>query len=485
MKRLCCLFTIMIFVGTLVHAADAPGKYKPVNAEFWQSFEALLTAKKNEKAMDLVLGHISKSKKDSLELAEAQLALAKLYKDAGFIWAATVVDLSLVQTRTGTFVAAEALAELSDLAKKFPSDVRTSYNEVLFELETDSLTGDAADFVNYFQAKFNKGKGAAAWTEQNERNIKPLSHWSFQLKYDQLMESSRSEPVQKTVENLTRFMADPLTPPAVKNNAVHSYARLVFETGSYDQAYESFKQVEMNLRDRGFILLERAWAKFYVKDYSKALGLLTALEAPVFDATRSPEAYLLKMLIFKDLCYFKSAVEVQKSFNQRFGSALSLIRKRGDLTKHATLVRLAAVDQELNSLLTFYNALKDEKKSLSTSQMRDFDEFFSIGRNYDLKIQQISVRIDARMRDVVRGTADSLLDWQDQMSFLEYQTRLESLRIFTKDVDSDGKIEEIPLGTFANIYWKFTGEFWLDELEQIKVDIPSKCTMGSGKGGTK
>jgi hypothetical protein len=483
-----CIFTLGLLTSASARAADvpskavnAPVKYKAVNVEFWNSFGEYVEEKKDDKAMDLVLERLARTKKDTLEHAEAELALGKLYKNFGFTWAATVVDLSLIQTRIGTFVATEALADLSEIAKKNPTDMRTIYNEVLFELETEPLTGDVADFVNYYQAKYNKGKGAAAWTDQNERSIAPLSYWGFQLKYDQLMEATRNEPVQKSVENFTRFMADPLTPPRIKNQAVHSYAKLIFESGNYDQAYDSFKTVEMDLRDRGFILLERAWAKYYLKDYSKALGLLTALEAPVFDATRSPEAYLLKMLIFKELCYFKSAVDVQKAFNERFGDSLALIRKRGDLTKNTVLIRLSAIDQEMNSLLTFYNLLKDEKKSLSTSKMHQFDESFAMNYNYELKLQEIASRIDSRMRDVVRGTADSLLDWQDQMSFLEYQTRLESLRIFTKDVDNDGKIEEIPLGTFANIYWKFTGEYWLDELESIKVNIPSKCGQGSSK----
>jgi hypothetical protein len=70
------------------------------------------------------------------------------------------------------------------------------------------------------------------------------------------------------------------------------------------------------------------------------------------------------------------------------------------------------------------------------------------------------------------------LDWADQVSFLDYQSRVDGLRI-QRGAQDAYKSEEVPHMTFDRVYWTLTSEFWLDELDSLKVLVSSQCSSGT------
>ncbi len=84
------------------------------------------------------------------------------------------------------------------------------------------------------------------------------------------------------------------------------------------------------------------------------------------------------------------------------------------------------------------------------------------------------------LKDKIRVVANDLLDWQEQISFLDYQTRIDSLRVTRPDDEVDFKSEVISLTKFDKVYWLFKGEFWIDELESLKVFVENQCTKNGG-----
>ena len=71
------------------------------------------------------------------------------------------------------------------------------------------------------------------------------------------------------------------------------------------------------------------------------MGILTTLDAPSFRDEFLPDKYLLRALIYRDLCHYLPAKRAAKELTRRFADSLEAIREREDLTQDARLRRAA------------------------------------------------------------------------------------------------------------------------------------------------
>lgn len=452
---------------------EKPFEYRPIDPTYWFEVQEGLKDPNNTYVIKLSDQIAKRSKKDSLVGAEASVALAQGLLRDGFTFAATWVLSDIIKNRQGTQVSYLALLELERIVKLHPVDPDQVYGELIFDLDYDSPPKEVNDFVSYWNGFYNEQKGLKKWSDQDYKKVSLGSYWDFKLKYKAALEDLQAGRLDSSIERFASLSNNDLVPKDIKTDSAHQYARLVFEKGDYEQAYKVLRTVELNPRERGLILLERAWSKYYLKDYAKSLGLLTALEAPIFDPSRSPEAYILKMLIYKELCYYDAAFEVLQEFKKRFSQSIDAIKKRKDLRKDQMLVNLAVIDRRIGDWVNYLNMLKDERSRLN--EVNFLSDLAQIRRQYDLKIFEVNRRLDLLLLGKIRTVANELLEWQEQISFLDYQTRVDSLRVTRPPDEVEFKAEVIPLTKFDKIYWTFTGEFWIDELESLKVFVESQC----------
>lgn len=461
-----------------INQKDKPFEYKPLDKTFWFEIQEGIKDPNNLYVIKLADLRLKKLGKDSLAGAEAQVALGQGLARQGLNFAATSLFADIIETKQGTAAAWLALMEIQEIAKKSPVDTDEVYGELIYDIDYDSPPKEILDFVAFHNGLYNKSRGYTDWADQEIKKVSVGSYWDFKLRYLSALEEVRKDRLDSAIEKFSSLANNDLTPADIKTDAGHQYARLVFEKGDYQQTYKVLRQIELNPRERGLILLERAWSKYYLKDYSKALGLLTALEAPVFDPSRSPEAYILKMLIYKELCYYDAAFEVMNEFKKRFSASVETIKKRRDLKKDQMLINMAVIDRRISYWVDYFNLLKAERDKL-----KDFSNLSvsaGLRREYDLKITEVSNRLDLMLKDKIREVGNELLDWQEQISFLDYQTRIDSLRVSRPADEVDFKSEKISLTKFDKVYWLFKGEFWIDELENLKVFVESQCSKTGG-----
>ena len=80
--------------------------------------------------------------------------------------------------------------------------------------------------------------------------------------------------------------------------------------------------------------------------------------------------------------------------------------------------------------------------------------------------------------------ANELLDIEEQISFIEYISRLDALKILEEKQEDFYRPERISHVKFNKIYWPWTGEFWIDEVDKYQTLISSRCENESnGKEG--
>ena len=63
------------------------------------------------------------------------------------------------------------------------------------------------------------------------------------------------------------------------------------------------------------------------------MGILTTLDAPSFRDEFLPDKYLLRAIIYRDLCHYLPSKRAAKELTRRFADSLESIAERDDLTQ--------------------------------------------------------------------------------------------------------------------------------------------------------
>jgi hypothetical protein len=481
MKGKILLIQIAILLNGIHGFADDNDKsgilpdYHPINVPFWETVHLGLRDGAFADIIPIANEQGNRVKKDSSESYEARLATGLALKGMGLTYLATRILGEVLKNSLGTDIGIQALSGLEEIARSGLVDEDYLYGEIANDLEFDALPHPMSDFISYEQGLYDLLRGFDKWSDANFAKIAPGSYWDFKLKYYYALKDVQKDKMDSALEKFTSIATNDAAPADLKGSAAHQQARLIFEKGDYPAAYRVFKKVNLSPRERGIILLERAWSKYYQKDYSKALGLLVALEAPYFDPSRTPEPYILKMLMYKELCYYDAALSVVGEFNKHFGRSIQAIRKRGDLRRDQVIVNLSVLDQSVEKWVNFLSLLKDERKMLNDHNWENYIFLKNSKRTYEFEMDRVRNQLDWILKDKVRVSADQLLDWQEQLNFLDYQTKLDSLQVVKPKSEIPYKSEEIPRYKFDKSYWRNSGEIWFDELEDYKVFVESQC----------
>lgn len=467
-------------VEEIVVAKDlqmAPGKfeYHPANKDFWQDFQSYLQEKKSMKALEFSLDRLKSFREESVEKTEVELGVAIAIYETGLPFAASRALEKVVTSRPASHQANQALIYLQEIAKKWPLEQDDTFREVVLDQEYGTPPTEIQDFLAYQNGAYNYSRGYESWAEADFKKVSIGGYWDYKLKYFYALQEVQKDRIDSAIEKFASLAGGDLTPTDIKMESQHQYGRLVFEKGDYELAYKIFKPLDLSPRERGLLLLERAWARYYTKNYSKALGLLAALEAPLFDPARSGEPYILKMLIYKELCYYDAALNVKKEFDSRFSGTLAKIYRRRDLRTDPWLIQMSAADRRVSFRIDLLTQIKEELNHEIFKNKLLKDLRFQL----DAKKKELYAQLTSIFYDKSRTAADAIVDWKEQISFLDYQTRIDALRVTRAQAELDYKTDEIPHMSFERIYWIFNGEFWLDEIEHLKVQVDSQCAKGA------
>ena len=457
---------------------EAAFVYRPLDELFWSEVTSGMRDKNYTYVLKIGNQKARLAKGDSLEQGEGRLAIAGVMNQLGLKFGATELYRELVKSKPGTQIAYQSLTEIEKILKSHPSDFDSLTGDLILDQDVDAWPKHLTDFTSFVNAEYNKQRGFDQWAEADFKKITPESYWDFKVKYNMALYDVANDRIDSAIERFSSLAANRNAPGPLRTEATHQYARLVFEKGDFAQSNKILRNVDLSARERGLVLLERAWSKYYLKDYSRALGLLSALDAPIFEPARSGEASVLKMLIYKELCYYDAVAEVAKDFNKRFSKSMETIRKRRDLRQDQALIHLSVLDPRIRVHVDFLNQLKEERRIWAKEGLDKNEALAGFSRRYEFKIRELNENLNWKLLKKTREVADLVLDWADQVSFLDYQSRVDGLRI-QRGVQDAYKSEEVPHMTFDRVYWTLTSEFWLDELDSLKVLVSSQCSSGT------
>ncbi len=456
---------------------QVPFKYEAIDIDFWKTIEDDLSTENYASMIIRGSKQIKNFGTDSEEAWEGHLAVGMGLRNLKLYFAATKVFSNIIKKRLGSLVAQKAIQELGIIAQENGYDKLEVGDDLLVSNEFGTIHPEIQNIVSFHVGFYNLVNGYREWAEREFNLIQEDSYWGQKLNYYKALAEVARGLTDSAEARLTNIANNPKTDANLKNLSNLQIARLNFEKKEFGRAaqyYEVLKS-EFPLREKGRILLELAWTKYYLHDYSKALGILMGLKAPMFDPSVQPERYLLEMIMYKQLCYFDDVSKAAEDFNKKFGPSIELIKKRKDQKNDPVLSAMAMLDLKLQYTANLITQLRNEFEEIKEYNVEIYPDFKTIMTAYALKDKELQQRLYQQIDDKLPEVADTVLDSEEQIKFLDYTARLDALRVVPKGEERNYKSERVSFVKFDKIYWPVVDEFWMDEIDDLKILIDSKC----------
>jgi tetratricopeptide (TPR) repeat protein len=369
----------------------------------------------------------------------------------------------------------EALKVLTQV----PHDEVLIDEQIFGSLDLGFLPDSVSDYANYQQGLVDLRVGNERWAKTHfvkldEEGVE-ASRAKFALLVTRLKNAKQVD--DQVIDDFLELSKDTKLTMEARNEARLAVARLRYEKKDYDGALKAYDMVQLPSLDpgRATLYLEEAWTRYNLGQLRATIGLLTTLDAPSFRDEFLPDKYILRALVYRDLCQYLPAKRAAKELTRRFSDSLEAIRERDDLTQDFRLRRAANSHGSTKRASKFLESLNLEGEQLGRHAGGFGDRLYKhLTRVYDLAHAEAERIYQQRLKDAVREEADKLLRADEQVRLMEYEV---GLKLYER-VKRGSKLvlpeKEAPL-TSAQIAFKFTGEYWNDELRSYRVSIPSRC----------
>ncbi len=421
---------------------------------------------------------------DNYEWAQYFLGLS--LSRLGFKHGAAEYLFEVAKNRSHPEILPDALTEIEELAKS-PHDEELLDQRLIVDNEFGYLPPYVSDFVDYTKGLFDLRDGRVDWAERLFDRIPDDSSFKPKAIYALAVQRLKTNRMTDAVKGFRIVLDHPHADRDLRNEARLALARVLYEKERYAAARKIYDQVEVPELSvaEASLYLEKAWTSYWLHDYRKTMGILYALEAPSYRDYFAPEKYLLRALVYKNLCHYIPAKREIRRFRFRFDETLENIRGRIDLREDDRL-RVAALQRgELKRLADFRRLLTREADRIDTIGGRwvEVELESQLHHIYQLKAQQVDLEIDAELRKGARAVGKELVEFEEQMYLLDYEIGLEIYRRLKKE-DARRPTEQddltIPSGGDQN-YYEFVDEFWNDELPRYQFYVENRCFDEGGE----
>ena len=279
-------------------------------------------------------------------------------------------------------------------------------------------------------------------------------------------------------------------------------ARVKIEEKKFEEALEIYTQIDKRSYKWPYILLDQAWANYYLKDYNRALGLTVTYKAPLLESYFFPEAEVLMALSYYNLCLWDDSLKVVDHFYDFYkpkAESLKEILGKNKLSNTYFLDLYYADTQTRENLNPFIRnlitqtrkqvkfnldlaSLKAAKDELALLKRLKNKNEFTIGleANLDSTIDFISAKINYYIKKEIFTFINEI----HKHSYSMFNLKLELLSKKRDDIYNAKALAnaERGRGSEKNInrktsqyFFDFNGSFWADELGDYSFGLQSAC----------
>ena len=401
--------------------------------------------------------------------------LAESAEKMGLTYAASLWYLDIAESRRNPELVPAAMRALERIVMGGPHDHEVLVHGFIATADLSRMPPDVQAFVDYQQGLFSLRQGRDDWAAGHFAQIPKDSPYALRARYSKAVQLVARRELEKALAELNRLLEEKGLPAELEMNARRSAARIHFENGAYAKAiaqYEALKRLSPG--DPEYVL-EMAWSFFSLGDMRRALGLLIALDAPAYRELIAPERFLLEALCLQRLCHFDLAQQAATRLRARHGTALDDIYSGRPLGESRELRDAARLKSGGAPSTRLRRQILVEREMLEKARDRMTPEVAkAIGDLYAAGAREIGRREDDELTRGVTQVARELVDAEEGVQLLLHELSVALQRGMRRGDGARGA-QEAPAGGAAVVTYRFDGEFWTDELDDLLVVIEDRC----------
>lgn len=481
-------FTFLIFATSMAPAQEYKSvkgwKYIPKDEAFWDSFSELNAKANSSDTLDFVLRRISaKSDINTTSGAEQYLAFADTLQSLSLPQASFHIYLQILKNHPGSALAQKALVELDKLLQTGNFD-EAEVSRVINQAAFVEVPEGLEKMLYFYTALDDMKKGLYRWSEKGTQKISGSGYWGYRFRYLKALEQYRSGQLEAAEQELKTLAELKDLPSSLLWRIQLQRARIFIERNEFEKAEATYTAQEFPGRLFGRVLLERAWGKYYQRDFASALGLLESLKAPAFRIFSNPEQTILAMLIYREICYYPEVVRLSAEFRDSYQRTYDLIKKGKPLTESPALMWMTVQKPLFRDVADVIDAIQKEQVA-AKGVFKSYEKsaaVVSVMKSYGSNEQELQGRVEHAMKSDLRKQADDFLASWDQVKLLEYISKLDEYRI--KQVFEERSYEATKADTrsFDILYWPVSGEYWKEEFKSYRMILSDRCEAPGKRG---
>ncbi|CAN0557793.1 unnamed protein product, partial [Laminaria digitata] len=257
---------------------------------------------------------------DNVENYEwAEYFLGVSLKELGFSHGAVEYLYNVAKNRTRPEILPEALTQIEEIMQG-PHDEALLQDRLLTDSEFGYLPTRVFGFVTFYKGLADLRDGQIEWAERSFSSIPDDDPLKPKAIYAVGVQRLRGNQMTDAVKRFRMALSHPLADRQTRNDARLALARVLYEKQRYAAADKLYGQVEVPelTTAEASLYLEKAWTSYWQRDYRRTMGILYALEAPSYRTYFAPERFLLRALVYKNLCHYIPAKREIRRFRFRY-----------------------------------------------------------------------------------------------------------------------------------------------------------------------
>ena len=454
-------------------AACGGVSFSGAGAAFAGSVEAALE-EDWDRAAASALVFLAEATEDDERYDRAQMILGQALENLDLRFAAAIYYLDVAQSRRNVELVDEAVEGLQRLDLSGPIDDELFIRSFVASGDISGLRDDLLDFVLYHRGIDSLRRGDEEWAEQSFEAIAQDSRYAPRADLARaafLLERSDLEAAKPILEQiLEREDLD----EEVTIETQLAIARIAMDESRYVDAIRAYESLQDLAPERPSLLLEMAWAHYYRGNYRRSLGLLLALDAPVYGGLIAPERYLLEAYCLRRLCQLEPARVAAARLHTRHAEALSDLRGgtppvESEWLRRAAVQRAAVIRQ---ARLTRRTRGESERAEDVADNAGNAGQ--PLREVYTWALKRLDRELKAEVDNETRRLATELVDADDGVRLILHELSVQLLRGRNRPAGPPprDRVGNIPEG---EVSYAFAGEFWTDELDELEVIIEDRC----------
>jgi len=448
-----------------------PKDQKPLSNLFSSGYQ-LFSQKQYQQALPLFYEFLNTHTQDDDNYSWALFFLGISLRENGFKHASFDVFTRLIEQSPNAKIVTHVLLFLETAINQ--GDIGEDYiRETVFcSKNFGYVEAPLSAFIDYHQGMCNWQKGYIDWGNTQFEKIPQNSIYYLKYQYELARLMIQTNDIQKSIEILENILNSEILTPSLFEKTCITLARLFYEQKKYLRADQLYQKIHKYHPEQSRFLLERAWTHYHSGKPDSALGLLIGLNSPDLNHQITPEYFLLKALLYKDVCNYQKALTIVDEFYAKYQTLINDIKNRHQWVNQRQALQLLSQKKTIYQELHVLTDLENEQISIKHIPNKSLSDhlqntYLILMNKHKNKLRTIAQKEYERM-------SNQLLTFEENMRLMNYEIGLDMYQR-VKQFTNRPKHKSTTFKIDNPVIYPFIDEYWNDELDDLRVSLTNRC----------